>query len=187
MKMQVHQILKKAPRTYSNANGTTWSEIKKINGRLTAASQDFFGLLRKHIDGDYAIVWGVSGKDYDSKAPHTYTKRRTLFPPSPKTNYNKLTLNSLNDIQSSRLTLNSNTYTANGPVSKFFVNEAGTYEVSAAGSDAYAIVKKTVAAPITLNEADIARNDYTQADTTEQKIQASDATSSTTISGGPSV
>jgi hypothetical protein len=127
------------------------------------------------IDGGYAIsgaynINSAAGAAYIYEAPN-------LIPTLTQDNYNKLTLNSLNDIQSSRLTLNSNTYTANGPVSKFFVNEAGTYEVSANGSNAYAIVKKTVAAPITLTEADAVILDYTQMDTTEQKIQASDKAS----------
>jgi hypothetical protein len=157
--------------------GTTWSEIKKLTADNRQQSDEFGYSVS--ISGNYAIVGALFEDTSGDNAGAAYIyEAPNLIPNLTQDNYNKLTLNSLTDVQRSRLTLNSNTYTANGPVSKFFVNEPGTYEVSASGSDAYAIVKKTVSAPITLIEADIAWNDYTQMDTTEQKITASDAQAS---------
>jgi hypothetical protein len=164
---------------YEYVNGS-WSLTKTYeNPKTTPVASDGWGYGTAITKLKDRIAIGMAGDDTagtDYGSLYVYDLEYS-YPTLTQDNYNKLTLNSLNDIQSSRLTLNSNTYTANGPVSKFFVNEAGTYEVSAAGSNAYAIVKKTVAAPITLTEADIAWKDYTQADTTEQKIQATDAAS----------
>jgi hypothetical protein len=130
---------------YEYSSGS-WSLTKTFeNPKTTPVANDYWGYGTAITKLKDRIAIGMTGDDTagtDYGSLYVYDLEYS-YPTLTQDNYNKLTLNSLTGIQSSRLTLGSNTYDA-GNVSNFYVSEPGTYEVSATGSDAYAIVKKTV-------------------------------------------
>jgi hypothetical protein len=156
-------------------SGGSWSLTKTFeNPKTTPLAGDGWGYGTAITKLKDKIAIGMSGDDEygtDYGSLHVYDLNYS-YPTLVEDEYNKLTLNGLTGIKSTRLTLNSNTYSASGSVSNFYVNEAGTYEVSATGTDAYAIINHQVSGPIIANTTDIARYDFTNM--TQQKIQASD-------------
>jgi hypothetical protein len=134
---------------YEYTNGS-WSLTKTYeNPKTTPVAGDEFGnatALAKNTKDRIAI--GMAGDDtYGSEYGSSYVyDLEYSYPTLTQNEYNKLTLNSLTPT-AGRITFGSNTYDTSA-ATKFYVSEPGTYEVSARSTDAYAIVKKTVAAPV---------------------------------------
>jgi hypothetical protein len=130
-------------------SGGSWSLTKTYeNPKTTPVASDGWGYGTAITKLKDRIAIGMAGDDTtgtDYGSLYVYDLEYS-YPTLTQDNYNKLTLNSLTPT-AGRITFGSNTYDA-GNVSNFYVSEPGTYEVSARSTDAYAIVKKTVATPI---------------------------------------
>jgi hypothetical protein len=144
--------------------GTTWSEIKKITAS-DSVDNDNFG-YSVAIDGTYAIVGAVyenssTGAAYIYEAPD-------IVPKLTHDGYNKLSIEN-NTPTATTLTYDSNTYDL-GTRTDVYIDKVGTYDAAITTSDKFALVSNVVG---TVTQVD-AVYDYTQMDTTEQKITASD-------------
>lgn len=133
---------------YEYANGS-WSLTKTYeNPKTTPVASDFWGYGTAITKLKDRIAIGMTGDDTagsDYGSVYVYDLAYS-YPQLTQDNYNKLTLTNFTPT-AGRITFNSNTYEA-GAATDFYVSEAGAYEVSAGSTDEYAIVKKTVAAPI---------------------------------------
>src|SRR6056300_183734 len=93
-----------------------------------------------------------------------------IAPPSPSLTfdtYNKLSIENITPT-STTLRLDSNTYDI-GTATDIYIEDSGTYDAAITASDKFALVSNVVG-----TVTQVAVYDYTQAGTTEQKIQASD-------------
>jgi hypothetical protein len=144
-------------------DGTTWSEIKKIQASDRDASDEFGYSVS--ISGDYAIV---GARQENSSAGAAYIYKAPVVP-SPKLTYdtyNKLTLSNVSTSYSSTLRYESNTYDI-GSASTIIIQDPGRYEIATTDNENFMSLNSNVTGQ-TVTQVGV--YDYTQADTTEQKI-----------------
>jgi hypothetical protein len=149
-------------------DGTTWLEEAKLTAS-DAASQDEFG-YSVSISGEHAIV-GASGKDSNIGAAYIYKAPDVPSPKLTYDTYNKLTLSNVSTSYSSTLRYESNTYDI-GSASTIIIQDPGRYEIATTDDENFMSLNSNVTGQ-TVTQVGV--YDYTQADTTEQKITASDA------------
>jgi len=85
--------------------------------------------------------------------------------------YNKLTFSSLELGSTSNVLFNGNTYSI-GTASNVYIENTGTYEAESKGTSTFALTSNVVG-----TVTQVVKYDYSQAQSTEQKITASDAAS----------